>query len=106
MEESMHKKAKMSLLHDLRKMAMGMIHDGSGEEMPEPMMKGMQDAKEKAQGGAVDTDSVDADHDESSETPMEEAMESDEMQESENESPEHYKMQIEKLKAELAKYKK
>lgn len=119
--DDMRRKAKMDLLQDLRKMAMGMIHDGSGEEMPDHMQKvmvaapdkeglkhGLEKAKEVVQGGAVNEMDHGDDHDESMEDPSEEASESPEQEASEDDedSPEAIHAKIQELHAKLAKAKK
>jgi hypothetical protein len=93
------KQAKLDLLKDLRKMAMGMISDGSGEEMPGELQKvtvaakdkeGLKEGLEKAEdlvGGEESEDSMDD-------------MEEDE------ESPEVLKAKIEELQAKLSKLSK
>jgi hypothetical protein len=94
------KQAKLDLLKDLRKMAMGMISDGAGEEMPGQMQKvmvaakdkeGLKEGLEKAEeivGGEESEDSM------------------DDMEEESEESPEELKAKIEELQAKLSKLNK
>jgi len=93
------KQAKLDLLKDLRKMAMGMISEGSGEEMPEHMQKVMVAAKDKEgleEGLEKAKDIV-----EGSESEMEDSEE-----EMEEESPEEIQAKIEELQAKLNKMNK
>ena len=101
----MRKQAKLDLLKDLRKMAMGMIHEGAGEEMPEHMQKVMVAAKDKEglEKGLDKAKEVLS----SADMGEHEAEESPEMEASEEEcSPDDLEAQIKELQDKLAKMKK
>jgi hypothetical protein len=111
-KDSPHKQAKLSLLKDLRSMAMKMIHDGSGDE-PGHMEKVMVAAKDKAglEKGLDKAKQIIGGHDEAmepaseegDESPMEEAEEmgAEEAGHPDEESPEAIQAQIEALQAKL-----
>jgi hypothetical protein len=97
---SMKKQAKLDLLKDLRKMAMGMINSDEGEEMPEHMQKVMVAAKDK-EGLEAGLDKAKQVLESSEE--MEEDSEDSEMPEleSDEDSPEALKAKIKELQAKL-----
>jgi hypothetical protein len=103
MKNNPKKQAKLDLLKDLRKMAMGMISDGAGEDMPEQMQKVMVAAKDKEglEEGLEKAQEIVGGEDESEEGEMSEMED-----ESEEESPEMIQAKIEELKAKLAKVSK
>jgi hypothetical protein len=103
MKNNPKKQAKLDLLKDLRKMAMGMISDGAGEDMPEQMQKVMVAAKDKEglEEGLEKAQEIVGGEDESEEGEMSEMED-----ESEEESPETIQAKIEELKAKLAKVSK
>jgi hypothetical protein len=90
------KQAKLDLLKDLRKMAMGMISDGTGEEMPHQMQKVMVAAKDKEglKEGLEKAEEIVGGESPEGEEDSEEEVE-------DSESPEALKAKIQELQAKL-----
>ena len=103
--DSMRKQAKLDLLKDLRKMAMGMINSGEGEEMPGHMQKVMVAAKDK-EGLEEGLDKA-KEVLEGSEDLMEDSEDSEMPElESDEDSPEALKAKIKELQAKLEQSQK